>query len=294
MSFTVNAGGTPGVGSAISNAISGAISDPIGTISGLLSDQNVQAALGGLGIYRAYDELGELGDEGLRLGRELGEDLLEQTEFRPYGITTASGSQFNVGMGPDGQMTATQSISPEEQAMRERLLGGAAGFYDQAMVDPAQRTQDIYRRMLTAMQPGMERQRLANEERMAAQGRLGISSNMYGGMAPEDFQLNLAQQEAMNNAYLGAMQQAMGEQAQQAALGQQYFGASYLPQTQLTQALQPGLTAAGQRQQAQLYGAGLFGDARASGIDALLGANLGRANIVGAASTGLLSGLFGR
>jgi len=282
-----------GVGN-IGGQIGRAIANPIDTINSLLKNEEVLGLLGGLGVGQAYGDLGALGDEGLRLGTELGQDLLNQTEFRPYGITTASGSQFNVGMGPDGQMTATQSISPEEQAMRERLLGGAAGFYDQAMVDPAQRTQDIYGRMLTAMQPGMERQRLANEERMAAQGRLGISSNMYGGMAPEDFQLNLAQQEAMNNAYLGAMQQARGEQAQQAALGQQYFGASYLPQTQLTQALQPGLTAAGQRQQAQLYGAGLFGDARASGIDALLGAGLGRGNIVGSASTGLLSGLFGR
>lgn len=294
MNGTVNTGGTPGLGSAISQGISGAISDPIGTVSGLLNNQAVQGALGGLGVYTAYNDLGDLGDDGLRLGTELGQDLLDQTEFRPYGITTASGGQFNVGMGPDGQMTTTQSISPEEQDMRDRLMGGAAGFYDQAMVDPAQRTQDIYDRMLTAMQPGMNNQRLANEERMAAQGRLGISSNMYGGMTPEGYQLNVAQQEAMNNAYLGAMQQSLGEQAQQAQLGQQYFGASYLPQTQLTQALQPGMTAAGQRQQANLYGAGLFGDARASGIDVLLGTGLGRANIVGSASTGLLSGLFGR
>jgi hypothetical protein len=41
-----------------------------------------------------------------------------------------------------------------------------------------------------------------------------------------------------------------------------------------------------------LYGTGLFGEATASGIDALLGAGLGQANLMGAAGTGLLSGLF--
>jgi hypothetical protein len=45
----------------------------------------------------------------------------------------------------------------------------------------------------------------------------------------------------------------------------------------LLQALTPGQTAAAQQQQAQLYGTGLFGEATASGIDALLGAGLGQA-----------------
>jgi hypothetical protein len=53
------------------------------------------------------------------------------------------------------------------------------------------------------------------------------------------------------------------------------------------------MTAAGQAQQAQLYGTGLFGEASASGIDALLGAALGQANLFGAAGTGLLAGLVG-
>jgi hypothetical protein len=42
-----------------------------------------------------------------------------------------------------------------------------------------------------------------------------------------------------------------------------------------------------------LYGTGLFGEATASGIDALLASALGQANLMGEAGTGLLSGLFG-
>ena len=77
---------------------------------------------------------------------------------------------------------------------------------------------------------------------------------------------------------------------QQAQLGQQYLGASYIPQAQLLSALTPGQTAAAQAQQAQLYGTGLFGEATASGIDALLGSALGQANLMGTVGAGLLSG----
>jgi hypothetical protein len=103
-----------------------------------------------------------------------------------------------------------------------------------------------------------------------------------------------AQQQTMAQARLGAAQQARQEQAGLAALGQQYLGAGYIPQAQMLSALQPGQTAAAAQQQAQLYGTGLFGEATASGIDALLGSALGQANLFGAAGTGLLGGLFGR
>jgi hypothetical protein len=76
-----------------------------------------------------------------------------------------------------------------------------------------------------------------------------------------------------------------------AQLGQQYLGAGYVPQAQLLGALTPGQTAAAQAQQAQLYGTGLFGEATASGIDALLGSALGQANLMGTVGAGLLSGV---
>jgi hypothetical protein len=104
--------------------------------------------------------------------------------------------------------------------------------------------------------------------------------------------MNKAQQEAMNNAYFRATQQAQAEQAQQAGLGAQYMGLGYMPQNQLLAQIQPGMTSAAQQQQAQLYGAGLFGESTMSGIDALLAANLGRANLLGSAGSGLLSSLF--
>ena len=114
---------------------------------------------------------------------------------------------------------------------------------------------------------------------------------------------NLAQQrQALNTARQAQALQAMqagqgllggelGLQSARQQLGLTALGGAYLPQTQLLRALAPGQTAAAAAQQAQLYGTGLFGEATASGIDALLAAELGRGNIIGAAGSGLLAGL---
>ena len=79
----------------------------------------------------------------------------------------------------------------------------------------------------------------------------------------------------------------------QQQLGMGALAGAYLPQQQLAAALSAGQTAAAQQQQAQLYGAGLFGEARASGIDMLLASALGQANLAGSLGTGLLGGALG-
>jgi hypothetical protein len=244
-------------------------------------------------LYKAYEDLGDIGERGLTLGQELAQTQMEQAAFRPYTVTTATGGQFGMMQDPTtGAMTYQMGVSPEEQAFQQQMFGGAGQFFEQAAMPTADRESAVYERMRAAMSPEEERQRLALEERLAAQGRLGVQTAQFGG-APEQFALAQAQEEARNRAMLGAMQQAQAEQAQQAALGQQYLGAGYIPQAQMLSALTPGMTAAAQQQQAQLYGTGLFGEATASGIDALLGAALGRGNIIGAAGSGLLSGVFG-
>jgi hypothetical protein len=244
------------------------------------------AALGLLSS--AYSDLGDIGTDARTYADQLAQLQMGQTSFQPYTITGAQGGTF--GAGEDGQYQL--NLSPEQMAMSQNLFNQSGGFLDAATQDPAARTSDIFGQMQSAMQPEMQRQALANEERLAAQGRLGVQSNMFGGMAPETFEMNKAQQEAMNNAYFRATQQAQAEQAQQAGLGAQYMGLGYMPQNQLLAQIQPGMTSAAQQQQAQLYGAGLFGESTMSGIDALLAANLGRANLLGSAGSGLLSSLF--
>ena len=250
--------------------------------------------LAGIGLLlNAYNRLGGIGEQGLQLGQDLATTQMEQAAFRPYTVTTATGGQFGTQIDPaTGQLSTTMAMSPQEQAFQQQMFGGAGQFFDQAAMPTGDREAAIYERMRATMSPEEQRQRLALEERLASQGRLGLRTAQFGG-APEQFALAQAQEEARNRAMLGAMQQARQEQAQQAALGQQYLGASYLPQQQMLAAFQPGQTAAAQQQQAQLYGTGLFGESTASGIDALLASGLGQANLMGEAGTGLLSGLFG-
>ena len=249
--------------------------------------------LAGLGLLTsAYGRLGDIGERGLTLGQELAETQMGQAAFRPYTVTTSTGGQFGMMQDPlTGAMTYQMGVSPEEQAFRQQMFGGAGQFFQQAAMPTTDREQAVYERMRAAMSPEEERQRLALEERLASQGRLGVQTAQFGG-TPEQLAMAQAQEEGRNRAMLSAMQQAQAEQAQQAALGGQFLGSSYLPQQMLLQGLTPGQTAAAQAQQAQLYGTGLFGEATASGIDALLGAGLGQANLMGAAGTGLLSGLF--
>jgi hypothetical protein len=149
--------------------------------------------LAGIGLLmQAYDRLGGIGGTGLSLGQQLAETQLRQAQFQPYTVTTATGGQFSAG--PDGQYT--MAVSPEEQAFRNQLFGGAGQFYQQAAMPTGQREADIYARMRATMSPEEERQRLALEERLAGQGRLGVRTAQFGG-APEQFALAQAQEDGV-------------------------------------------------------------------------------------------------
>jgi len=248
-------------------------------------NQGIGAVAAGGMLKSAYDTLGDVGTTGREAMDELATKQLEQTEFLPYTVRTAMGGTFGTQVDPTtGQLTAGINLSDTERQFATGQLGGAQTLFERAFQDPTSRTQDIYNRAMQFMRPQMEDQQLALEERLAAQGRLGTVSNRYGG-TPEQYQMNRAQQDAMN--------QAMQEQQQQSNLAGQFLTSAYMPQQQMLAALQPGMTAAAQQQQARQFGAGLFGEATASGINALLAANQARANMLGAASTGLIGGMFG-
>lgn len=106
-------------------------------------------------------------------------------------------------------------------AQRAANLGGM--FMGQVEAPLAGRETDIYNRIRATQMPEEERQRLALEERLASQGRLGVQTAMYGG-TPEQLALSQAQEEAQNRASLAAIQQAQAEQLQQGQLGAQFAG----------------------------------------------------------------------
>jgi hypothetical protein len=208
------------------------------------------------------------------------------------GIQAPQTTPFPMSQPTTGGLEVGMTLSPQEQAMQQQLFGGAGGFFGQAQMPTAAREQAIFERMRAAQRPEEERQRLALEERLAAQGRLGTSSAAYGGATPEMLAMATAQEEARTRSMLGAMQQAQAEQAQQAGLGQQFLGASYLPQAQLLAAAQPAQRMAELQQQAQLYGTGLFGETAMSGLESRLLAEQARANLLGGIGSNVLAGLF--
>jgi len=253
-------------------------------------------AAGGYLTKEAYDKLGQIGAFGYEefAGEGgLADKLSGMMEFQPYTVTSATGGQFGMSRDPEtGQMSYDITTSPEEQALQQQSLKDAEMFFGQARAPIAQREQDVYNRMLTAMTPEQERQRLALEQRMASQGRLGTQTNMYG-KTPDEFMFEKAQMEAQNQAMLNAMQFAGQEQQRQSQLGTGMLAAGYVPQAQLLSALQPGMTAAERQRQAISEQAGAYGKTYASGLEALLQSGLGQADLIGSLGSGLASSALG-
>lgn len=320
---------------------------------------------GASSLMGAYNRLGAIGERGLAGAGQIAEEAFARSQFKPFTVTTGTGSSVGVGVPAPGSfpqmgreariqqlmdtqgftreqaienqqfsqmrgfdinndgvvtnqefaaarnagLTATgaagggaftgagpmigpniqTTYSPLEQSISQGAFTGAQTLLGGVAGDQAAREQSIFDRIRATQVAEEERQRLALEERLASQGRLGVQTAMFGG-TPEQLALAKAQEEAQARASLAAIQQAQAEQAQQAKLGTQLLGAAYLPEAQAQNALQRGLLASQLAQRGQLYGTGLFGEASIAGLDALLGAGVGQASLMGQLGTGLLSG----
>ena len=246
----------------------------------------IASTAGGLGaLTGAYDRLGDIGERALAGAGGIAEEAFTRSQFKPFTVTTGMGSGIDVGATGD----VAVGLTPQEQAIQQSMLTGAQQFTQQAMTPTAQREQEVFDRIRATQLAEEERQRLALEERLANQGRLGVRTAMFGG-TPEQLALAKAQEEAQARASLAAIQQAQAEQRQQAQLGTSMLGGAYVPEAQALNALQRGLLASQLAQRGQLYGTGLFGEASIAGLDALLGSGIGQAELMGRLGTGLLGG----
>ena len=206
--------------------------------------------------------------------------------FQPFTVTSGQGS---VTGGPSG---TTYALNPQQQAMSDKLFGGAGQFYTNAMQDTAGRETDIYNRIRAAQTPEENRQRLALEERLLQQGRSGVRTNLYGG-SPEQLAMAKYQAERQDSAMLTAMQQAQAEQLQQAGLASQFLQESYAPQAAMLSAFAPALDVASMVDVANRQ-KGEFGmKAEIANLNAALGQQTGYARLYGDIYGGLLGGLGG-
>jgi len=247
-------------------------------------------------------------DEGNFTGVGTSMDLSEQEKAFQQSMLTRA--QTQLAGTPYGQQRGRTAA---EQAFK---LGGGM-MTDLRYTDMAQREQDIYGRIRAAQSPEEQRQAQAMEERLAAQGRLGVQTAQFGG-TPEQLAFGKAQAEARNSAMLQAMGQAQAEQSQLAQQAQMFtgmgsqlsqadlqqlaaqqnlgvgsMGAAYMPQTQMMQLQQAMMPYQQMQQQGQLFGAGQYGETMMSGLEARLVAEQAQANLLGSLGTGVLGGLFG-
>lgn len=185
-------------------------------------------AAGNLGIEQARQLPSMLGESAANIANQVG----QAAEFRPYTVTTGvGGAQY----GAEGM---TQSLDPNAQAVTDSLLQQAAAQAGQiGNVTPEQ----LMQQMTALRQPEQERQQLGLENRLAAQGRLGVQTAAYGG-TPEQLAMQKAIQEQQSADSLASIQGARQLQGMDIQNLSGMLGASGISQEQLTAALQPSLS----------------------------------------------------
>ena len=222
--FTV----TSGLGSSAVNA-QGGVTSTLGQ-----EQQSIQNLLQSQG--QQFLGAGNLGD-------------LYNTGVSQYGLGSTAERSGSLLGGLDQSLSGLGlgSSNQREQDLIGILQGGRG----------AGREQDIFNQLQAVQQPGMERDRLALEQRLFNQGRGGVQTSQYGG-TPEQFAMSKAQEEARLGASVQARQLANQEQqvaSQQALQGIQQgqaetnmFGALGLQGNE--QALQQLLAESGAKQAA--------------------------------------------
>ena len=146
------------------------------------------------GIEKARDDLLTAGTQAQTGAQTIGTQAQTATQFQPFAVTGAAGGATTT---PQGGLTL--ALTPEQQALQTSLFGTASGLAGQlGQFDQAGREQDVYSRLRAMQAPEEERQRLALEQRLLGQGRLGVKTAQYGG-TPEQFAMAKAQTEAQNH-----------------------------------------------------------------------------------------------
>jgi len=268
---------------------------------------NIAGTAGGLAMF---NQMSDLGKEVERKALGIGERAQADTAFRPFTVSTGFGGVsatpeggFTTALSPYGKrfQRGARGITsglmrdfgegvPDVSGLTSAAFGGIPGLLEAATGDTAAREADIYSRIRATQTPEEERQALALEQRLAAQGRTGLRTAQFGG-SPEQLALAKAREEAMLSANLGAMDQARAEQMQQLGMAQGMFGLgsgaaalpsslrsaelgnlsaslglSYMPEQQLLSTLTPALSLADLVSTGQRQGAGYLAEAGMAGL----------------------------
>ena len=163
------------------------------------------------------------------------------TTFKPFTVTTASGNTSTVGPGG-----ITMGLGSQQQQMVDSLNQQAA---QQAGMIGQVTPEALMSQMQALRAPQQQRDQMALEERLAAQGRLGVQTAAYGG-TPEQLAMQKAMQEQYSADSLASLQGARALQQQDINNVAGMLNLSNMPEQQMLAAMNPAL-------QSQQIGAGL-------------------------------------
>ena len=192
----------------------------------------VGAQIGGAIGGRLFGGKGGGVGGGLQLAKEAiaeANKRAEQTYFKPYTVTSATGS---TSYDPESGYQTTLS-APYQQIMGTALGGAGDMFARAAAFDPSARAAEVYGEQAALLQPQFEQQATALQNRLFGSGRLGLRLAGEGaglgvgsGMVqPDALGLGQAQQQTLAQLAANARTQAFGEQAQLGQFAQGLLGA---------------------------------------------------------------------
>jgi hypothetical protein len=197
----------------------------------------------------------------------------------------------------EAQNSASLAAIQQAQAEQQQALGMAetfggmfgqqAGLSSDVQTQAQARAAQLSTLGLSANQIESQLQTEGLGRAVTSSGQSAALAKMAGDLQAQQAGLGLGMSElgsmlsAQDMALLGAQQD----------LGMGALTGSYIPQSQLLAAMQGSELYPQLQQRGQLYGAGLFGEASMGGLEALLGAGLGQANLMGQLGTGLIGGL---
>lgn len=256
----------------------------------LFSANNVASALSGATSLAAsaaqMDAARKAAEAAQSTAGSLASQASQAAAFQPFTITS-SPALGQLGVSATGDITMTPS--QQQEAMTQQALTGAQSVLGGLLTGTDARTQDIYSRLQAARQPEIDRQQAQLQQQMAAQGRLGLGSSLYGGGSPEEFARQQALLEQQSKDYLTAMTGAQSEQTAQSNLLGTLTSQAYQPQSQMLAALQ-GVTPIQQAlQSGRLAGA----ETIKASIDPVINAQMNAEKISGDIYQQYLKGLSG-
>lgn len=127
-----------------------------------------------------------------------GSNAADMARFKPFNITTGFGT------GTFNGTNATSVLSPQYQALRDSMLGGASGYFNSALnFDPNAYAANAYGLMRNISQPYEDQQRASLESRLYNQGNLGSTGGYWASRAFEDSMNTNKQQQQLQSIDLG-------------------------------------------------------------------------------------------